>query len=221
MHYIPLLAWVALWAWLLVDCLRRDRFPPIFGHGHGNRVAWLVALALFDPLLTLCYFFMVKLGLGGASRWIRWGVAVAAALVILGWIDASIGTTPTTMSRGPNGDWPGRGRLLDISATVNLHRSRSSFSSTFTPSRGALLPVRDVEVLMSDDGAVTAGLAQLITAELAALPFVQRIDIRTRGETRAGGRAPDLRIRVSGAPPDSLTGCRGRCRARRAGAAAL
>ena len=46
----------AVWAVLLIHCLLRWKFFPLFGHGWGTKAFWLVTFIFRNPLLTLLYF---------------------------------------------------------------------------------------------------------------------------------------------------------------------
>ncbi len=45
----------ALWAVLLIHCLLKRKFFPLFGRGCGTKVFWLVTFVFRNPLLTLLY----------------------------------------------------------------------------------------------------------------------------------------------------------------------
>lgn len=48
--------YVIVWSALLVHCLMRRQFYPVFGRGLGTRVFWLITFVFFNPLLTFLYF---------------------------------------------------------------------------------------------------------------------------------------------------------------------
>lgn len=48
--------YLVTWSALLVHCLMRRQFYPLFGRGWGTKVFWLVTFVFFNPLLTFLYF---------------------------------------------------------------------------------------------------------------------------------------------------------------------
>lgn len=48
--------YLVIWSALLVHCLIRRRFYPVFGLGWGTKIFWLVTFVFFNPLLTFLYF---------------------------------------------------------------------------------------------------------------------------------------------------------------------
>ncbi len=48
--------YLVIWSALLVHCLMRRQFYPVFGRGWGTKVFWLLTFVFFNPLLTFLYF---------------------------------------------------------------------------------------------------------------------------------------------------------------------
>jgi hypothetical protein len=48
--------YLVVWSALLVHCMFRREFYPIFGRGWGTKVLWLLTFVFLNPLLTLIYF---------------------------------------------------------------------------------------------------------------------------------------------------------------------
>jgi hypothetical protein len=48
--------YLIVWSALLVHCLFRREFYPIFGRGWGTKVLWLLTFVFLNPFLTLIYF---------------------------------------------------------------------------------------------------------------------------------------------------------------------
>ena len=55
MYYTAKILYLLVWLLLLVHCLKRKRFFPIFSDGVSTKVLWLVTFIFFNPLLTLLY----------------------------------------------------------------------------------------------------------------------------------------------------------------------
>jgi hypothetical protein len=48
--------YLIVWSALLVHCMFRREFYPIFGRGWGTKILWLLTFVFLNPLLTLVYF---------------------------------------------------------------------------------------------------------------------------------------------------------------------
>lgn len=50
---------LALWVWMLVDCIKReeDEFPSM---GENTKLIWILIVALTGWIGAIIYFFMVK-----------------------------------------------------------------------------------------------------------------------------------------------------------------
>jgi len=48
--------YLVIWSALLIHCLMRRHFYPVFGRGWGTKVFWLLTFVFFNPLLTFLYF---------------------------------------------------------------------------------------------------------------------------------------------------------------------
>jgi len=53
--------YLILWSVLLVDCLKRRHFFPIFGRSKGTKIFWILTFVLFNPLLTFLYIIFLIL----------------------------------------------------------------------------------------------------------------------------------------------------------------
>ena len=49
--------YLIIWSALLIHCLFRREFYPIFGRRWGTKGLWLLTFVFLNPLLTLIYFF--------------------------------------------------------------------------------------------------------------------------------------------------------------------
>lgn len=48
--------YLIIWSALLIHCLFRREFYPIFGRRWGTQILWLVTFVFLNPLLTIVYF---------------------------------------------------------------------------------------------------------------------------------------------------------------------
>jgi hypothetical protein len=77
--------YLVIWSALLIHCLLRRRFYPVFGTGWGTKVFWLLTFVFFDPLLTFLYFvfgFLLRpVKTGASNKPIDFGSVVAIIFV--------------------------------------------------------------------------------------------------------------------------------------------
>jgi hypothetical protein len=54
---------MALWIWMLIDCIKRDedQFPPM---GDNTKLIWILIVVLAGWLGAIIYYFMVKQKMG-------------------------------------------------------------------------------------------------------------------------------------------------------------
>ena len=57
--WIVVLGLLALWIWMLVDCVKRDEnnFPSL---GENTKIIWILIIALAGWVGAIIYYFMVK-----------------------------------------------------------------------------------------------------------------------------------------------------------------
>jgi len=57
--WIVILGLLALWIWMLVDCIKRDEnnFPSL---GENTKIIWILIIALAGWVGAIIYYFMVK-----------------------------------------------------------------------------------------------------------------------------------------------------------------
>lgn len=55
LYYISVSIYLLLWVTLLIHCVKRRAFYPVFGTGWGTKALWLGTFLLFSPPLTVMY----------------------------------------------------------------------------------------------------------------------------------------------------------------------
>ncbi len=86
--YLPSGLYLVMWSALLVHCLLRRQFYPVFGTGRGTKVFWLLTFVFFNPLLTFLYFvfgFLLRpVKAGESGKPVRFGSI--GAIVFVGFV---------------------------------------------------------------------------------------------------------------------------------------
>lgn len=71
--------YLLLWLGLLIHCLRKKRFFPVFGPGTGTKLFWLASFAFLNPVLTFYYLIFGVV----ASPSVRASAARSLGVVVL------------------------------------------------------------------------------------------------------------------------------------------
>ena len=188
---IPFAAWILIWLWFFVDCLRTDRLHPLWGSEQRARRVWGVLFLAFNPLLVLLYVLLARTR---RKQFLRSGLR--QALVISGaalalWMQLGAPGTPF-VSGDVKADPPSLPATLAIGYTGF---SNSSSMSTMSPST-ALAP-RTVRVTYSDD-VVARACALRIARALAAEWWTEGVELWPReGAPREVTLAPDLYLDIA------------------------
>lgn len=202
--YSLLVAYGLLWLWLLIDCIRRKRFYPVFGHRWGTKVFWLITFPFFNPLLTLLYLIFGRLLSPEKRPSVLRSALVfvpAAAIMILSLLPVDLpGSEPVRMKRDRvtgemRPERPDDGVRLSahsgvIHATNRLNSSLSSvhFGQTCFSCRRIVIVNRSSHALMGRVGVE-------LQRRLAGLAGLDAIDYYPVGHTMPEGQlSPDLAL---------------------------
>lgn len=190
-----LLGYVALWAVLLIACLRKRQFCPVFWDPHKTRLIWLATFLLVNPLLTILYLVFGQIR-APQARPVQVVRPLVLVLAFLGFFVNVPGLTHLWMQpflgRSANAGRTARARLAVTKTTNNTSTTSSTSSSDnsrFACRRIALIAEGDHPFLQR----VGAGLVR----QLRKLPAVETVELQTEGAFPASGRrAPDIFVRL-------------------------
>ena len=191
--YILALLWLAFWLSMLTHCLRRKSTPGVL----GGRAAWLWALLLADPLMSLMYFVFAVLKVGLGRRWVNWVVALGLLTVLPGWLMALIPSGNQTFDRGEEGRW-NISCVSELQAGTTIAHSSSNWSQTNQTEYVTVVAPKRVQVFLDGDAARLSGVGTQLAQRLSELKCIEQIEVVRAGSELSGKRAPDLRIRISG-----------------------
>ncbi len=147
---IALVAFGAFWLWMLVDCLRRERFYLLLKTPWRTKMLWLAVLALFNPLLTAGYALIGRTG--GEPKRAGWGAKtlILSAVLVLAVMGISLRMPNVARSHSVQyagrllGNRAGEGGLGPLSVAVDTEitaarieasNNTSSSSSSMTSGR--------------------------------------------------------------------------------------
>jgi hypothetical protein len=200
--YAGTAVYIIIWLWLLIDCLRRKDFYPIFGHGPGTKVFWLVTFIFFNPILTLLYLIFGRWARPTArSSVLRSALIVVPVLLVILFfhLPGRTGSRPREMAReSPGGEMETkdrRGLFVEAqAATIQARDSMNSYS-TVSSSNEARFACRRIVIRSQSDHRLLERVGVELQKRLSELPFVEEIDYYPSGsEPEPGNRAPDVTI---------------------------
>jgi hypothetical protein len=207
--------YLVIWSALLIHCLFRREFYPIFGKGWGTKVLWLVTFVFLNPLLTIVYFvfgFLLqppkadehKEHLRTAPTGIGSAVAIACIGVVLVLFELpsrinKAGPVVTLNGSGkekpaePNEPFYKFGAHL---GTISARNSVQTLSSTSAGS-GERVSTRDILLICQSPHHLLDRAAREFQKTLARLPYVGKVTYCPFGtKLKPGGHMPDIFITI-------------------------
>jgi hypothetical protein len=199
-----LLLYLVIWAICLIHCLRKRRFYPVFGHGNGTKVFWLLTFLCFNPLLILWYFFFGVLAPADREKSLaRTAVVVLPSLCFAGlWLVPFFlpgpGTDPVITARDPaTGEMPMPSETnFHMSAGVNEFQSGLDTTNSHSGSPDNRVAMSAVQIRVEGANPVLQHAARELHRQLAALPSIETVHRVTLGNeaTPVGTRQPEVYV---------------------------
>ena len=183
------LAWwgyAVLWGVLLVHCLLKRRFFPVFGPGPGTKLFWLATFVFMNPLLTLLYvaFGIILKPKEAGTRKINAGgiTCLALALVVIGvfevpWPGHEKGITVLQAGRAQSKEGSGLHAQAGVLAANNsLNTSSSSVTSGHTKFSAGSIIIRS-----ESNHQLIDKVCRFMQEKIAELPYVKRVEYQPAG----------------------------------------
>jgi len=208
--------YLVIWSALLIHCLFRREFYPIFGRRWGTKVLWLVTFLFLNPLLTLIYFvfgFLLRSGKADEhkedSRTARAGFGSAIAIVCIG-VVLVLFELPTRADKaepvvilnepgeenpaGPNDSFYKFGAQF---GTISARNNIQTLSSTSAES-GARVNTRNIMIICQSPHRLLDRTMREFQKSLAKLPYVGEVTYYPFGTwPKSGGFLPDVFITIN------------------------
>ncbi len=188
---------------LLVHCIRRRSFYPVFGTGRLTKIVWLLSFALLNPLVNLAYVvFGVLLRApadGCKPRGLRWMriVAITWVAVAIWLVNMPFSSAPTKPREETSNTTRADSARLDIRAHVGTitANNQSSVSSSMAHSPHDKLAVRTMAISCTDSHRMLTAIAADLQTRLAGLPGVETVTYYPPGtRPERGARLPDATL---------------------------
>jgi len=213
--------YLVLWSALLIHCLFRREFYPIFGRRWGTKGLWLLTFVFLNPLLTLIYFVFGFLfpppkaradGQGVGSKTVSGGLGSAVAIVLIGVVlvlfelplsRSKRSESIVLLSATKNEPTNQRSNTLNhkpISAhigTINARNNIQTFSSTSAES-GARVSLRNIVIICQSPHDLLDRAMREFQKSLVQLAYVDEVAYYPYGTwPKPGGLLPDVFITIS------------------------
>jgi len=180
------LAWwgyVAMWGVLLIHCLLKRRFFPVFGPGLGTKVFWLATFVFMNPLLTLLYAVfgvIFKADEAGVRRIGAGGVTcLALVLVVIGvfevpWPEGQKNEITILHAGQPKQNEEGFG--LHAQAGVLEAKNSLSTSTSSTTSGHTKFCAASIVIRSESNHLLIDKVCRFMQEKIAKLPYVERVE---------------------------------------------
>lgn len=181
--------YLMIWSVLLIHCLFRREFYPIFGPGLGTKIFWLLTFVFFNPLLTLVYFiFGYLLGLRKSAergKLIHFGsiaavVCVGVVLVVFERPYSSYKAKPVVVlsesseQKPANQNWSFF-KFEPCLGTISAKNNVQTFLSTSVHS-GAKASMRNILIICQNPHPLLDRAARELQNALFKLPYVDKVE---------------------------------------------
>ena len=208
--------YLVIWSALLIHCLFRREFYPIFGRRWGTKCLWLLTFVFLNPLLTLIYFifgFLLRPLKAGEhkedSRTARTGLGSAVAIVLIGVVlvffelpSSSSKSEPVVIlnesgKNKPTEQEDSSGRFHAHIGTINARNNIQTLSSTSAGS-GARVSTRNILIICQSPHDLLDRTMHEFQKSLAQLPYVGEVAYYPFGTwPKPGGLLPDVFITIN------------------------
>jgi hypothetical protein len=195
-----LIGYIVLWAVLLLACLGKREFCPVFSDSRRTRLFWLATFVLVNPLLTILYLIFGQLRPAQARR-VKAVRDVAVVIAIAGFFLNVPGLTHLWMQ-------PLMGRSTDSAGTIEepkfqaraavIEASNNTSSSSATSTTGeSRLACRRVAVIVEGEHPLLGRVGSALAKHLEAISAVETVELLANGVfPEAGQRTPDVFVRL-------------------------
>lgn len=180
--WIDLVWWgyIVLWAVLLIHCLLKRTFFPIFGPGWGTKVFWLVTFLFMNPLLTLLYLiFGVALSFRkpvGTPHPRLATICLVLVVLVIGIFERPQPNEPTremTTVRSGQKDAQKKGFRAQVG---ELRSNNGMTTATSSGNTGHAKFCADTVVIHTDsDHLLIDKVCRIMQRQIAELPYVQEV----------------------------------------------
>ena len=221
--------YLVIWSALLIHCLFRREFYPIFGRRWGTQILWLVTFLFLNPLLTLVYFvfgFLLrppkadehKEGSRTASTGLGSAIAIACIGVVLVLFELpsrADKAEPVVVLNEPGEENPAEPNESSYKfaaqlGTISARNSIQTLSSTSAGS-GERVSTQEILLISQSPHPLLDRAMREFQKSLAQLPYVSKVTYYPYGtRPKPGGHLPDVFITINMPEVNEKTFLRGR-----------
>jgi len=221
--------YLVIWSALLIHCLFRREFYPIFGRRWGTQILWLVTFLFLNPLLTLVYFvfgFLLrppkadehKEGSRTASTGLGSAIAIACIGVVLVLFELpsrADKAEPVVVLNEPGEENPAEPNESSYKfaaqlGTISARNSIQTLSSTSAGS-GERVSTQEILLISQSPHPLLDRAMREFQKSLAQLPYVSKVTYYPYGtRPKPGGHLPDVFITINMPQVNEKTFLRGR-----------
>ena len=210
--------YLVVWSALLIHCLLKQEFYPIFGRRLGTKVLWLLTFIFLNPLLTLIYFvfgFLLRPPKAKADEQadssqsvpVSLGSAVAIALIGIVLVFFEMPSIPgkskpAVIRNGSEKDKSAEQKgLFDRFqvhiGTIDARNNMQTYSSA-SAGDGTRVSMRNIMIISQSPHNLLDHAMREFQMSLAQLPYVGEVAYYPSGTLpKPGGLLPDVFVTVN------------------------
>ena len=180
------IAWwgyLALWAVLLIHCLLKQKFFPLFGPGLGTKIFWLITFIFVNPLLTLLYVifgvFSKPDEVNVRKIHVRGTICLVLVLVVIGVFHLPRPNRQknevTTLHAGQKEEKE-EGLNLQAQAGVLEANNSHSTGTSSTTSGHAKFYAKSIVIRSESDHVLIDKVCRFMQKKIVELPYVEQVE---------------------------------------------
>lgn len=173
--------YLALWAVLLIHCLLKRKFFPLFGLGLGTKVFWLVTFVFMNPLLTLLYVIFGVFSKPDEQNvrkvHVRGAICLALVLVVIGVFHLpNLGRPKSEITILQAGQEKEKEKGLQAQAGVLEANNSIATSTASTTSGNAKFYAQSIVIRSESDHVLIDKICRFMQEKIVEFPYVEQVE---------------------------------------------
>lgn len=180
------IAWwgyLVFWAVLLIHCLLKWKFFPLFGRGLGTKIFWLITFVFVNPLLTLLYVifgvFSKADEVNVRKIHVRGAICLVLVLVVIGVFHLpKLDRQKNEITVLQAGQEKEKKNGLDLQAQAGVLEANNSLSTSTSSSKSgdAKFYANSIVIRSESHHVLIDKVCRFMQEKIVQLPYVERVE---------------------------------------------
>ncbi len=180
------IAWwgyLVLWVALLIHCLLKRMFFPLFGRGLGTKIFWLITFVFINPLLTLLYVIFAVISKADEKSvrkiHVKGAICLVLVLVVIGVFELpgpDGRKNEITILHAGQEKQKEKGFNFQAQAGVLKANNSHSTGTSSSTSNNAKFYAKSIVIRSESDHALVDKVCRFMQEKIVQLPYVERVE---------------------------------------------